>query len=187
MALDSSFIHIKNDPRCRELFFGFLTLGMIGFGGVLPLARRMLVEQRGWLTGDQFTELLGLCQFLPGGNIFNLSVAVGAEFQGIRGAIASLTGLLLVPTCVVILLSIIYVHYQNNSDVQHLFLGLMAAATGLLIHTALKMLNPLKRNIKALFSIVLTIVSVVLLHFSLLLTLLSLVGLNLWLQRGDDR
>lgn len=57
---------ISEPPSNGQLFSGFLMLGLIGFGGVLPLARSMLVEQRRWLTAEQFTELLGLCQFLPG-------------------------------------------------------------------------------------------------------------------------
>ena len=61
-------------PSIGEIFRGFLVLGLIAFGGVLPLARRMIVEQRRWLTATEFTDLLGLCQFLPGGNMINLSV-----------------------------------------------------------------------------------------------------------------
>jgi hypothetical protein len=79
----------REPPSIGALFVGFLGLGLIGFGGVLPLARRMLVERKRWLTPDAFTELLGLCQFLPGGNIINLSVAVGLEFRGVGGAAAS--------------------------------------------------------------------------------------------------
>ncbi|BCZ57584.1 hypothetical protein SL267_22010 [Serratia marcescens] len=76
----------------RGAVFGFLWLGLIGFGGVLPMARSMLVERRRWLNAEQFTELLGLCQFLPGGNVINLSVAVGMEFRGLRGALCALLG-----------------------------------------------------------------------------------------------
>ena len=46
-----------------QSYFRFLTLGLIGFGGVLPLARKVIVEQRHWLSPEKFTELLGLCQF----------------------------------------------------------------------------------------------------------------------------
>jgi chromate transporter len=59
-------------PTTGALFRGFLALGLMGFGGVLPLARRMLVEERRWLSGAEFADLLGLCQFLPGGNVINL-------------------------------------------------------------------------------------------------------------------
>ena len=118
-------------PTCTELFLGFLTLGLIGFGGVLPLARKVVVEQRQWLSPEKFTELLGLCQFLPGGNIINLSVAIGMEFRGVRGAVSSLIGLILAPTIIVVLLHYVYEQFQDNLMVKHLFEGLAAAAAGL--------------------------------------------------------
>ena len=68
----SSPIETRTTPTVAELFTAFLALGLIGFGGVLPLARRMVVEQRRWLNPAEFTDLLGLCQFLPGGNIIKL-------------------------------------------------------------------------------------------------------------------
>src|SRR4051794_29801895 len=64
------------------LFLAFLKMGLSGFGGVLPWARRGLVEERGWLTEQEFAETLSLCQFLPGPNIVNVSIHVGARFQG---------------------------------------------------------------------------------------------------------
>jgi chromate transporter len=45
----------------------------------------MIVERRRWLTDPEFVELLGLCQFLPGRNIINLSVALGMKFRGWKG------------------------------------------------------------------------------------------------------
>lgn len=107
-------------PSCTELFLGFLTLGLIGFGGVLPLARKVIVEQRHWLSPEKFTELLGLCQFLPGGNIINLSVAIGMEFRGVRGAVSSLIGLIFAPTVIVVLLHYVYEQFQDNLMVKHL-------------------------------------------------------------------
>jgi Chromate transporter len=53
-------------PTLPRLFLGFLSVGICGFGGVLPWARRMVVEQKRWLTAAEFTDMLGLCQFLPG-------------------------------------------------------------------------------------------------------------------------
>jgi len=130
-------------PDCRQLFMGFFVLGLTGFGGVLPMAQHMLVEKRRWLSGDQFAELLGLCQFLPGGNIINLSVALGMEFRGVRGALSALLGLILAPTLCVVLLGLVYARYQNDPLVEHLFAGLAAAAGGLLLATGIKMLAPL--------------------------------------------
>jgi chromate transporter len=131
-------------PSVGALFRGFLGLGLIGFGGVLPLARRMLVERKRWLTAEAFTEILGLCQFVPGGNIINLSVAVGLDFRGVAGAVASLVGLVAAPTVVVIALGVFFDRFREDPHVQHLFAGLAAASAGLLVTTALKMLAPLR-------------------------------------------
>lgn len=133
-------------PGNAALFLGFLWLGLIGFGGVLPMARSMLVERRRWLNAEQFTELLGLCQFLPGGNVINLSVAVGMEFRGLRGALCALLGLISAPTAIVVGLGVVYARFQNDPHVQHVFAGLAAAAAGLLLSTGIKMLLPLRAN-----------------------------------------
>ena len=120
----------RRTPTVRQIFGGFLGLGLISFGGALPLARRALVEQRRWLSADEFTDLLGLCQFLPGGNVINLSVAMGMRFRGVPGALAGLLGLIAGPSLVVIGLGVLYEHTQNDPHVRHLFAGLAAAAAG---------------------------------------------------------
>src|SRR6516225_2303893 len=123
-------------PSVRDLFLGFLGLGFTSFGGALPLARRTIVEQRRWLTAAEFTDLLGLCQFLPGGNVINLSVALGMRFRGLRGALAGILGLIAGPSLVVIALCVLYEHTQHDPHIKHLSAGLAAAAAGLLVAMA---------------------------------------------------
>jgi chromate transporter len=137
---------LADPPSTGTLFVTFLGLGLMGFGGVLPMARHMIVEKRRWLTPAGFTELLGLCQFLPGGNIINLSVALGLEFQGIPGALAAALGLIAAPTAIVIALGVIYDQYRDDPTLRHVFAGLAAAAASLLVATALKMLIPVWRK-----------------------------------------
>jgi chromate transporter len=134
------------DPGIPALFAGFFGVGMMGFGGVLPLARRMIVEQRRWLTPAEFTDLLALCQFLPGGNIINLSVAMGLRFRGIPGALAALIGLLAAPTLIALALAAVYMGYRDEPMVRRLFAGLAAAAAGLILATAIKIARPLGRQ-----------------------------------------
>jgi chromate transporter len=133
-------------PGTAALFRGFLMLGLTGFGGVLPLARHMLVDERRWLSAAEFTELLGLCQFLPGGNIINLSVATGLRFRGIPGALASIVGLIAAPTAIVLVLGVIYARFRTEPHVVHMFAGLAAAAAGLLVSMAVKLATPLWRK-----------------------------------------
>ncbi|WP_118181552.1 chromate transporter [Paraburkholderia phosphatilytica] len=168
-------------PTSRELFTGFLGLGFMSFGGALPLAHRAIVEQRRWLTGPEFTDLLGLCQFLPGGNVINLSVAIGMHFRGIRGAFAAIFGLIAGPSLVVIALGVLYEHTQNDPHVKHLFAGLAAAAAGLLIAMAVKVLVPLWRDWRALAIVVAGFIAIAIVRFPLLPTMLVLTPISIYL------
>jgi len=88
-----------------ELYRGFLYAGARAFGGAMPWARRMLVEERRWLTAQEFTDVFSLCNFLPGPNIVSVSVIVGSRFAGPRGAVAAFAGFLTVPLAVALLLA----------------------------------------------------------------------------------
>jgi len=131
-------------PGLGALFMGFFTIGVCGFGGVLPWARRMVVEQRRWMTPAEFSELLGLCQFLPGGNTINLAVAVGARFAGAAGAVAAFTGLMAAPMAIVIGLGVLYARTSDLPIVRHGMAGLAATASALVLATALKIAAPLR-------------------------------------------
>ena len=172
----------QHRPSAGELFTGFFLLGLTGFGGVLPLSRRMMVEKRRWLTGAEFTDLLGLCQFLPGGNIINMSVAVGLKFRGIHGAFAAILGLIAAPTAVVIALGVIYERYQDAPTVRHLFGGLAASAAGLLVSMAIKIAWPLRRDVISLLIAALGVVAIAFLKLPLLPTLLTLAPLSIVLK-----
>lgn len=171
---------IAPTPTVRELFLGFLGLGMTAFGGALPLARRMIVEKHGWLTSAEFTDLLGLCQFLPGGNIINLSVALGMKFRGWRGALASILGLIAVPSAVVVMLGVIYQHFQHDPRVEHLFAGLAAAAAGLLIQMAVKIAWPLRKSLALAGVALVTCIAIAVLRVPLVLTMAVMTPISIY-------
>lgn len=128
------------------LFVGFLKVGLTGFGGVLPFARRMLIDERRWLSESEFNEVLSLAQFLPGPNIVNVSVIVGRRFRGVPGAIAATGGLLLMPIVIVLVLATIYARYAQLDAVRGACTGISAAATGLILAMGFKMARVLGRS-----------------------------------------
>ena len=131
---------------CAELCFAFNRLALQGFGGVLPVAQRELVERRRWLTRDQFVELLSLGQVLPGPNIVNMALIFGDRHFGLRGALAALAGLLAAPTVIVLLLAALYAGLASHPVAAGALRGMGAVAAGLVIATAFKLLGTLKTS-----------------------------------------
>lgn len=172
-------------PGSRALFLAFLAAGVTAFGGALPMVRRVIVEQRRWLTAAEFTELLALCQFLPGPNAVNLTVAVGARFRGAPGALAALAGLLAAPMAIVMGLGSAYTRYNTLPTVRHAFAGLAAAASGLILATACKIAWPLRSRPLDLAIAAAAFAAVALARLPLLPTMLALVPVALVLQRRD--
>lgn len=134
-------------PTRWELFLGFFQMGISGFGGVLPHVRSIMVERRRWVTEKEFVDLLGLGQFLPGPNVVNMSVVSGARFHGALGSLIALSGLLLAPLVIVLLLVSVYQHFADSVVVNRALAAVAAAAAGLVLATALKMVAKMERRL----------------------------------------
>ncbi len=129
-----------------DLLHAFSVLALQGFGGVLPVAQRELVERRQWLTREQFTQTLSIGQILPGPNVVNMALIVGDRFFGWRGAFAALAGLLGLPLAIVLALAALYGQFAAEPHVAGMLRGMGAVAAGLIIATACKLLPTLAHN-----------------------------------------
>lgn len=167
-------------PRLSELFLGFLGISLSGFGGVLPWARRMLVERRRWLNEREFAEALALCQFLPGPNIVNMSIIVGSRFRGIPGALSAFAGLVGVPLVIMIACGALYARYGELEALRGALAGLAAGAAGLIVAMAAKMMAPLVREgqVPAILFALAAFAAVGLLRFPLYWVVLVLAPLS---------
>ena len=183
---DTDIQHSTTTPAAAhsplEVLLIFLKLGVSCFGG--PIAhigyfRDEFVTRRRWLDEQAYADLVALCQFLPGGNIINLSVAIGLHFRGIPGALASLTGLIAAPTAIVVLLGLVYDRFQNEPHIQHLFAGLAAAAAGLLVAMAAKIAWPIRRRPIVIAIALLCFIAIGWLRWPLLPTMLGLAALSI--------
>lgn len=136
----------SKSPSLIELFLAFAACSLSGFGGVLPWARRMMVERKGWLTADEFNEAFSLSQFLPGPNIVNFSVVFGSRFGGVAGAAVALIGLMGPPVVIVTILAFFYARAGSDAALGRILAGISAAAAGLLIAMVVKMSAPVLRR-----------------------------------------
>lgn len=138
-------------PRTlAELFLGFLSIGARSFGGVLPWAHRVLVEERRWVTPADFAETLALCQVLPGPNVGNVAIVLGKRWYGLRGALAAFLGLIALPFIWVLALAALYADFSAQPLLKAIVTGVGAAGAGLFIGTAIKLGRTLARTPGAL-------------------------------------
>ena len=163
----------------RALFMCFLAMGLTSFGGVLPWARRMLVEERAWLTSKEFLDALSLGQLLPGPNVVNLSIMVGARFHGAAGAVLAISGLMLAPLVIILLLAVLYMEYGHLAAVQRAFGGTAAATAGLVVAMGFNMLAKQSRSWRSIGVTILAFIGAGLLGLPLLTVLAILAPVSL--------
>jgi chromate transporter len=135
---------VRRPRSAGQVFRVFNRMALQGFGGVLAVAQRELVEREHWLTPAQFLEVLSLGQVLPGPNIVNMALIIGDRFLGWRGATAALAGLLAAPLVIVLLLAVLYRQTMHQPAVAGALRGMGAVAAGLVIGTALKLVGSLR-------------------------------------------
>ena len=137
---------IARPASLSALFWAFTRLALQGFGGVLAVAQRELVERLGWLDKAEFVEMLAIAQVLPGPNIVNLSLMIGDRFFGLRGALTALAGMLAIPCVLVLSLTSVSGLLLEHERMAGALRGMGAVAAGLIVATGLKLLPSLKTN-----------------------------------------
>ena len=176
-------------PSLGALFVAFSLVGVMSIGGALPVIYRDLVERRRWLTPAEFTEILSLCQVLPGPNIVNIAVVYGMRTHGWPGTFVAVAGFLTLPILFAILLGAGYASVAEMDRVREIFATIGAAAAGLVAAVALKLFWPERRDPLVLGIGALCVLLLVALGQPLALVILSLGPLGIaataWTRRGD--
>lgn len=137
----------RAQPRSlTDLFLSFSILALQGFGGVLAVVQRELVERKRWMTREEFVEEWAVAQIMPGPNVVNLSLMIGGRYFGLRGALVALAGMLTFPLIVVLALALVYAQFADNAQVAGALRGMGAVAAGLITATGLKLFGALKKH-----------------------------------------
>jgi chromate transporter len=168
-----------------DLFLSFTVLALQGFGGVLSVAQRELVERKRWMSEEEFLEEWAVAQIMPGPNVINLALMLGHRYFGLRGALAAVGGMLALPSLVVLGAATAYAHYAGNPQLVGALRGMAAVAAGMIAATGVKMLPSLARHALPLWITAPLVAAGVAagawLRLPLLPTLLVIGGLGCWL------
>jgi len=172
----------------HELFWTFTKLALQGFGGVLAVVQRELVDKKHWLTREQFVEDWAVAQVLPGPNVVNLSLMIGDRYFGLRGALTALAGLVTLPLGVVLALAVLFAGVSDDAQVQGALRGMSAVAAGLIAATGFKLFSSLSKNVLGApvvwALLALTFIAIAIFRLPLAWVLLGLGGTaTLWASR----
>ncbi|MCK6420303.1 MAG: chromate transporter [Aquabacterium sp.] len=137
---------LRRPRSLADVYRVFTRMALQGFGGVLPVAHRELVERERWMSPQGFLEVLSLSQVLPGPNVVNLAIIFGDRHFGWRGALAATAGMLSVPMLVVLVLALIYRQAADVPLVTGALRGMGVVAAGLIIGTAVKLAGTVSKN-----------------------------------------
>lgn len=144
IVLESS---VRPRPKSlTELFFAFSWLALQGFGGVLAVVQRELVERKRWMTMEEFVEDWAVAQILPGPNVVNIAMMFGSRYFGLRGALVAIAGMMAFPLMILMTLTLVYGHFASIPAVVGALRGMGAVAAGLIMAAGLKMLPALRSN-----------------------------------------
>ena len=170
-----------------ELFRGFATIGVLGFGGVAAISRHVIVEQYRWLSEKEYATVLGVGQVLPGANTVNAAVIIGDRFQGPKGSLVGVLGLMVLPILIVIALAALYNQFADIPAVNIALTAAGASAAGMVIGTGLKMFSKVRPGIAGWIIVLLAVAIIVGLHWPLVRVVLVMVPVALvltaWLGR----
>jgi len=149
-----------------RIFLEFLIIGGSSFGGVVPYLRGSLVVKLHWLDDVEFTEMLSICQSLPGLNATNMAILVGEKLRGGPGSAVAILGICLPGAVLMYCVGIFYHAHGDHAWTTAALKGVAAAAVGLLLATVVQLgRKSLGRHIDLLF-VVLTVIAVNRLHIA---------------------
>jgi chromate transporter len=143
-------------PPLRQFLLYFLYLGTLGFGGPIALAAYMqkdLVEERKWLSSEDYSEALAFSQLSPGPLAAQLAMYLGWVRAGTLGATLTGTAFVVPSFLMVLALAAIYVHYGQLAWIQGAFYGIGAAVIAIIARSAYKLIRSTLKNDRLLWAL----------------------------------
>ena len=186
--LSQRTVLLPQPTSLSDLFWSMTWLALQGFGGVLAVVQRVLVDEKRWLTNEEFIEDWAVAQILPGPNVVNLALMIGDRYFGLRGGLAALAGILTFPLLVVLVIAAFFASVADTPMAQGALKGMGAVSAGLIAAVGLRLITALKVNVMSVGVCValaaMTFIAVAIMRIPLAWVLLGLGAFaTLWAYR----
>lgn len=127
---------------CLRLFLSFFTIGSFTFGGgfaMIPLIERAVVQKHGWMSSEEFVDMIAVTQSAPGPVAVNSAVFIGYKLAGLAGAGMALLGVTLPSFLIILIIAAFLVAQGNQLILQKFFAGVRPAVVALILGAGLNL------------------------------------------------
>lgn len=148
--------------KSLELFLSIFKIGTFTFGGgyaMIPLIEEEVVVNKGWISKEEFLDILVVSQSLPGALAVNTSVFLGYKIGGFIGAMVALLAVILPSFLIILIIAVFFMKFRDNYYVNAAFKGITAAVPMLVLIGAISLSKGLEKNIRTLITIIVGIIT----------------------------
>lgn len=148
--------------KALGLFLSIFKIGAFTFGGgyaMIPLIEKEVVVNKGWITKEEFVDILVVSQSLPGALAINTSIFLGYKIAGLIGAIVALLAVILPSFLIILIIAAFFMQFRNNYYVNAAFQGITAAVPMLVLVGAISLSKGLEKNIRTGITIIVGIIA----------------------------
>lgn len=177
-------------PSLSELFWTFLRIGAMGFGGVFALVslqQKVIVQQREWMSTEEFLASSGVGALAPGPLSSNITAVVGYRLRGLAGGAVAYVAYHLPALVAVLVLAVYFRHVESLPVVRGALRGVTAAVIGLLFGVLWRMLQTLVTGVRSAIVLAVPLTALIVLNANPVVVVLGTGLLSYFVFRGDGR
>ena len=176
--------------KILKIFFIFFKIGSFTFGGgyaMLPIIKRELVDNLGWIQEKDIYNYYAIGQSTPGIIAVNTATMTGYSLQGVKGALAATTGFILPSLIIITFIASFFKRFQEISVFQHAFTAIQIAVVALIIDIVIKMWQKSDKSKFSFFLFILAFLLLVLFDISPVFVILASAAAGVLIQylRGN--
>ena len=170
-----------------QLFTIFFKIGAFTVGGgyaMIPLIEAEIVTKKGWVTKEDFLDLLAIAQSAPGVFAVNIAIFIGYRLRGVRGCLITALGAILPSFLIILCIALFFLRFKENPTVEAIFKGIRPAVVALIAAPTFNLAKAAKINRYTIWIPIISALLIWLLGFSpIWIILLAGIGGYVWKLR----
>ena len=184
----------KKLKLCLSLFFTFMKIGVVTFGGgyaMIPIIENEVSKKKGWIKEQELIDVIAISESTPGPIAVCSATFIGYNLAGLLGAFCSTVGVVLPSFLIIFIISLFLRKFEQLKFIKYAFFGIRAGVLALLVKAVISMFKKSPKNILAYSIMTLSFIAVAIFSVNVFYVLISsaaigLVAMIIAKKRGKD-